>query len=304
VLPGVTVVTDATGDQLGGPNANQELDITELDVAEPFTSAADHSITFTLDLANLGQTPAVPQPNSIWKISWNAPDSNGNTQTFFVTFDTTIVPTGAFNYGYTDNTTNPRTDTDQCSPTATSCAPVTGAFDSTLNQIVIKLSNAAPLSFTPPTGSTLQPFTASFGPGTVLATVSATTQLLVGAAGTGLLEPVDSTGSASYTVRGNLACAPNNPPLAVLTASPTSGKAPLAVAFDGSKSTDPDTGIDTVASYTFNFGDGSAPVTQAAPRISHTYAKAGTYAATLQVTDSRGAGSTNSAKLSITVTKK
>jgi len=304
VLPGVTVVTDATGDQLGGPTANQELDITELDVAEPFTSAADHSITFTLDLANLGQTPVAPQPNSIWKISWNAPDSNGNTQTFFVTFDTTIVPTGAFNYGYTDNTTNPRTDTDQCDPTATSCAQVTGAFDPTLNQIVIKLNNAAPLSYTPPTGSTLQPFTASFGPGTVLATVSATTQLLVGAVGTGLLEPVDSTGSASYTVKGNLACAPNNPPLAVLTATPTSGKAPLAVAFDGSKSTDPDTGIDTVASYTFNFGDGSAPVTQAAPRISHTYAKAGTYAATLQVTDSRGAGSTNSAKLSITATKK
>jgi hypothetical protein len=302
VLPGVTLATDATGDQFGGPNANQELDITELDVAEPFTSPADQSITFTLNLANLAQTPAVPQPNSIWKISWNAPDSSGNTQTFFVTFDTTVVPTGAFNYGYTDSTTNPRTDSGQCG--FTSCPQVTGAFDAAQNQIVIKLNTGSALAFTPPTGSTLQPFTASFGPGTVLATVQAETQLLVGAAGTGLLQPVDSTSSASYTVKGNLYCAPNNPPLAVLTASPTSGKMPVAVAFDGSKSTDPDTGIDTVASYTFNFGDGSAPVTQAGPRISHIYAKAGTYAATLKVTDSRGASSTNTAKLSITVTKK
>ena len=302
VLPGVTIATDPAGDQLGGPTANQELDITELDVAEPFTGAADKSITFTLSLANLGQTPAAPQPNSIWKISWNSPDTNGNVQTFFVTFDTTIVPTGAFNYGYTDNTTNPRTDTNQCG--ATSCPQVTGAFDAAQNQLIIKLSTAAPLAFTPTTGSTLQPFSASFGPGTVLATVKADTQLLVGAAGTGLLEPIDSSGSASYTVKGNLFCAPNNPPMAVLTATPTSGKAPLAVAFDGSKSTDPDTGLDTVASYTFNFGDGSAAVTQAGPSVSHTYAKAGTYAATLTVKDSRGMSSTNAAKLSITATKK
>jgi PKD repeat protein len=303
VLPGVTLATAPPGGQLGGPTANQQLDVTELDVAEPFTTPSDRSLTFTIQVADMSQLPT-PQPNSIWKVSWNAPDSNGKTQTFYVTFNTTVLPTGTFNYGYTDNTTNPRTDTDQCSPTATSCAQVTGAVNAAQNQIVIKLATAAPLGFTPPTGSTLQPFTASFGPGTLLAGVKAETQLLVGAVGTGLLEPVDSTSGASYTVKGNLACAPNRPPVAVLTASPTSGKAPLAVALDGSKSSDPDVGIDTVASYTFNFGDGSAPVTQAGPKISHTYAKAGTFAASLKVTDSRGAASTNPARVTITVTKK
>jgi len=301
VLPGVRLVTDPRGDQLGGPNANQELDVTELDAAEPYTTPADQSITFTLSLANLNQTPAVPQPNSIWKISWNAPDSNGNTQTFFVTFDTTILPTGAFNYGYTDNTTNPRTDSSQCA--LTSCPQVTGAFNAAQNQIVIKLNTAAPLSFTPPAGSTLSAFTASFGPGTALAAVQAQTQLLLGAVGTGLLEPVDSTTGASYTVQGNRSCAPNNPPLEVMTAAPASGKAPLAVTLDGSKSIDPDKGLDTVASYTFDFGDGSAPVTQAAPRITHVYAKAGTYAATLKVTDSRGLVSVGVAKVAISVSK-
>lgn len=303
-LPGMTLVTDATGDQLGGPNANQELDITEVDVAEPFTCAADKSITFTLKLANLGQTPAVPQPNSIWKVSWIAKDSNGNSQTFFVSFDTTVLPTGELNYGYTDTTTaNARTETSQCSHTATSCAPVTGAFDAAGNQIIFRLNTAAPLSYKPPTGSTLQPFTASFGPGTALTAVQGVTELLVGGAGSGLLETVDSTSGASYTVQGNLSCAPNHPPTAVLTAKPTSGKAPLTVAFDGSRSSDPDTGIDTVASYTFNFGDGSAPVTQAGATISHTYAKAGSFVARLTVTDSRGAASTNSAKVGVWVGK-
>jgi len=294
------MATDATGDQLGAPAANQEQDATELDVAEPYTGAADRSLTFTLQLANLGQTPS-PQPNSIWKISWNAADSTGTIQTFYVTFDTTIQPLGAFNYGYTDTTTNPRTDTDQCG--LTSCPQVTGALDTAHNQIVIRLSTVQPLPFNPPTGSTLQPFTASFGPGTALSAAKATTQLLVGALGTGLLETVDSTSGGSYTVRGNLACAPQNPPLAMLAASPVAGKAPLTVTFDGSRSSDPDSGIDTVASYTFRFGDGSAPFTQLGPTIAHTYAKAGTYSASLTVTDSRGASSTNSAQVTVTATK-
>jgi PKD repeat protein len=245
-----------------------------------------------------------PQPNSIWKISWDAKDSTGNTQTFFVTFDTTVQPLGAFNYGYTDNTTNPRTDTGQCSPTAASCPQVTGTFDAANNQIVVKLNTAQALSYSPPTGSTLQPFIASFGAGTALSALKVTTQLLAGAAGTGLLATVDSTSSASYAVKGNLACAPNTAPTAVLTAAPTAGKAPLAVTFDGSRSSDPDTGIDTVASYTFNFGDGSAPVTQPGPAIAHTYAKAGTFSASLTVKDSRGVQSTNPAKVTVTTTRK
>ncbi|HEV7515042.1 MAG TPA: PKD domain-containing protein, partial [Thermoanaerobaculia bacterium] len=302
-LPGVTLATDPAGDQLGGPTANQGLDLTELDLAEPYTSAADRSLTFTVKLANLGQTVA-PQPNSIWKISWDAKDSTGNTQTFFVTFDTTVQPLGAFNYGYTDNTTNPRTDTGQCSPTAASCPQVTGTFDAANNQIVVKLNTAQALAYSPPTGSTLQPFIASFGAGTALSALKVTTQLLAGAAGTGLLATVDSTSSASYAVKGNLACAPNTAPTAVLTAAPTAGKAPLAVTFDGSRSSDPDTGIDTVASYTFNFGDGSAPVTQPGPAIAHTYAKAGTFSASLTVKDSRGVQSTNPAKVTVTTTRK
>ena len=50
-------------------------------------------------------------------------------------------------------------------------------------------------------------------------------------------------------------------PVAGLTASPTSGVAPLPVHFDASTSFDPDAAAgDAVASYTYTFGDGTAPV--------------------------------------------
>jgi PKD repeat protein len=86
----------------------------------------------------------------------------------------------------------------------------------------------------------------------------------------------------------------NQPPTAVMSATPSTGAAPLTVTFDGSGSTDPDGTID---SYSWNFGDGA---TLAATNPSHTYTSAGTYTATLTVTDN--AGSTASASLTITVT--
>jgi PKD repeat protein len=85
----------------------------------------------------------------------------------------------------------------------------------------------------------------------------------------------------------------NQPPTAMMTASPLVGVAPLTVTFDGSGSSDPD---GTIASYSWNFGDGGNS-TGANPR--HTYASAGTYTATLTVTDN--AGSTASASVAVTV---
>ena len=62
----------------------------------------------------------------------------------------------------------------------------------------------------------------------------------------------------------------------------------------------PDTG-DTIASYTFDFDDGSATVTQSTPTVSHTYNAANNYGAHLSVTDSRGLASTNTAEVTIMV---
>jgi PKD repeat protein len=84
----------------------------------------------------------------------------------------------------------------------------------------------------------------------------------------------------------------NQPPVARATATPGSGTAPLAVAFDGSGSSDPD---GSIVSYAWTFGDGGSA---AGATTNHTYQTAGTYSAVLTVTDNLGA--THSTTLSIT----
>jgi PKD repeat protein len=80
----------------------------------------------------------------------------------------------------------------------------------------------------------------------------------------------------------------NRAPTAVVEANPTSGPLPLTVDFDGSASSDPDTG-DTLTSYLWDFGDGSPTQTTTTPTTSHTYSTNGAYTASLHVEDNHGA---------------
>ena len=73
--------------------------------------------------------------------------------------------------------------------------------------------------------------------------------------------------------------ATNSPPAATFTAFPTSGEAPLRVSFNASGSSDSD---GSIISYIWSFGDGK---TGSGMITAHTYAVAGTYTATLTVTD-------------------
>ncbi len=84
----------------------------------------------------------------------------------------------------------------------------------------------------------------------------------------------------------------NKAPVAVSTASVTSGDLPLEVIFTGSNSTDDN----SVSSYSWNFKDG-ATATNANP--THTFTEAGSYSVTLTVTDENGLSNTKS--LTITV---
>jgi PKD repeat protein len=85
----------------------------------------------------------------------------------------------------------------------------------------------------------------------------------------------------------------NVPPTAVISATPTSGVAPLAVSFNGSGSSDSD---GSISSYAWTFGDGG---TATGATATHTYSAAGSYTARLTVTDNLGA--TSSATSVITV---
>ncbi|NOX80936.1 MAG: PKD domain-containing protein [Deltaproteobacteria bacterium] len=74
----------------------------------------------------------------------------------------------------------------------------------------------------------------------------------------------------------------NIPPTAVVSSSSTVGDAPLQVHLDGSGSTDSD---GTILSYKWDMGDGG---TATGPKVTYTYTTAGSFNATLTVTDDGG----------------
>ena len=87
----------------------------------------------------------------------------------------------------------------------------------------------------------------------------------------------------------------NQPPTAVVSANPTSGAAPLTVAFDGSASSDADG--DTLT-YAWDLdGDGAFDDGTNAT-ATYTYTQPGTYTATLRVTDPTAASGTASVTIS------
>ena len=86
----------------------------------------------------------------------------------------------------------------------------------------------------------------------------------------------------------------NQVPVASFTAAPSSGAAPLVVAFDATASTDPDGSIVT---YAWDFGDGTAGTGRT---VSHTFATVGSYTARLTVTDNAGATATATQAISVT----
>jgi parallel beta-helix repeat protein len=87
-----------------------------------------------------------------------------------------------------------------------------------------------------------------------------------------------STATAQVTVV-------DNPPSVTLKVSPTNGTAPLLVT---ATATATDTDATPVASYAFDFGDGSARIVQAGGTATHTYAARGSYTILVTVMDSAG----------------
>ena len=85
----------------------------------------------------------------------------------------------------------------------------------------------------------------------------------------------------------------NQPPMAAAAATPTSGTAPLTVVFNSAGSSDPDGAI---ASYQWAFGDGTTGSGQSPSKV---YTTAGTFNATLTVTDNQGATGTATVGISV-----
>jgi len=280
--PGVQVATDPAGDQTGAPG-NGGLDLKDAFIAEPWHSEEPDNDELEIRIRTHESLDPVPPPNGFWYVyltyrgvKYYAAMTTGNT------------PIPSFEYGRVD--LNPTTGINDQTSLGTIDGSVSG------DTILIRLPRS--LLTQPVTiGGPAQPAPVE---GNVFTTVSGETRLLVGGGGTGVIAVIDSSTPSDYTVRTNQACSPNLAPIARLTALPLAGTAPLTVELNGSASSDPDAG-DGVVEYTFDFGDGSAPVPQSSPEIEHTYTEVGNYHAFLTVKDSRGTASVNTADVVIQV---
>ena len=281
VPPGAVIARDATGDAL---TDLPQQDLQSVAIAEP-TSNGGGKLVFTIKAADL----TVPSPNTEWYEHF----SFGGVH-YYVAMDTATTPVPAFSYGWVHP--DPRSGFNLYDGIGDVDA---GTYDAD-GTITITLSTAK-LDIKPYDGSGNTVHGASTPTaGSVFNAVHGEIVALVGAVGSGLLETVDSTANGDYVLVGNAFCASNAAPTAAVTATPTSGTAPLDVTFDASGSSDADA-ADHINSYTFHFGDGSPPVTSPTAVVSHTYTTPGDYQAAVTVTDSRGLDSTNVAVANIAV---
>ena len=281
VTPGVRVATDPAGDTTPPPPAAPPaVDIRSLSVAEPFFGDGVKKLVFTLQTGG-GALPASSQ----WYVIWNRPTPDANFDRNYVALKTDATGAPSYEYG---KVSPPNANI----PTKQGAAD-SGSYDPATGTITITVSNSKVDNVTAPQA---------------LSSLDARTffDRVDGQPVTGL-QATDTVPAGSYQLVGNDSCKPNAPPTAVLSATPTSGIAPLTVNFSAAASSDPDAG-DTIVEYTFNFGDGSPVETRkvsdlgdSAKTTTHTYTAQGVYRATLSVKDSAGNVSANAAEKLITV---
>ena len=287
VAPGLTVLTDNANDVLSGmgPQGTPWYDVRSLQVSQPYLENGDYKLVFTLKMQSLSQRP----PGTDWPVNFCSPGVQP--------CEDTNAAVSATNKYFTVRMS-----------TANSAAPVFQVLKPNNNDATRETIAADPGSGSNPDG-------------TITIVVNAT-DIGLTAEGAGREElskfltriragavtpdnmPDSLAGSGKVTTQPLTQCLPNTPPLALLTASATSGTAPLTVQYTISGS---DGDGDALASYTLEFGDGekltdqpfssSGPTTQ-----SRTYTQAGVYGARLTVKDARGLVSSNTDLKMIEVT--
>ncbi|MFN8024221.1 MAG: PKD domain-containing protein [Acidimicrobiales bacterium] len=158
--------------------------------------------------------------------------------------------------------------------------PPTAAFTATTSPLQVNVDGSTSTD----TDGTIVSYVWDFGDGSVGNGVTASRTYAAAGTYTVKLTVTDNKGAtASSTQQVIVPAVPvNQPPTAAFTATTS----PLAVAVDGSASTDPD---GTIATYAWDFGDGT---TGTGATATHTYAAAGTYTVSLTVADNLGAANT------------
>jgi hypothetical protein len=190
-LPGVTVVTDATGDSTTGVAGH---DVASVSIAEPYLEDGSQKLYFTLKVGSLSP---VATPNTSWKVLFRASDGI----THFVEMNTFDPSAIKFRYGHIQ--VDPTTGVNNNVNDGTADPASNFTSDGTITLVIgnNKVGNPAA--------------------GQSLVAIKGEVRLLVGATA-GLLALVDDTGAGSYAVVGNDYCAPKPAAPTGLTAVNTS----------------------------------------------------------------------------------
>ena len=132
----------------------------------------------------------------------------------------------------------------------------------------------------------------SFGDGATAAGVTPSHTYTSGGVFTVTLTVNDGKGGTASDTTTATISGTNKPPVASAGPDQTVNLG-SAVSLDGSGSSDPD---GSIASHAWSFGDGASA---SGAKVTHTYASAGTYTATLTVTDDKGATGQDSAAVTV-----
>jgi len=196
------------------------------------------------------------------------------------------------------------TVTDTSGAPATATALVTVSTPPTAAVTVSPGSGPTPLAVTAdasastPGSNPIASYSFNFGDGSAVVgpQPGATANHTYSVAGT-YTATVTVTDSGGYSSTATASVTATAPLTARLAVSPGSGAAPFTATADASASTP---GANPIASYTFNFGDGSAVVgPQSGATASHTYTGAGSYTVAVTVTDTSGANAAASAGVTV-----
>ena len=183
-LPGLSVVSDDSGDQAGSPQLSQ-FDVEHTWMAEPYFADGSRALVVTMKVANLA--PPLP-PNGVWRTYWTVPHAGGspNDSTYYVAMSTdqTGAPSYAFGVFVTNATTGTITQTRKGT-----------AVGSETPDGTIRITSPMVYAGDPPAG-------------TELSKITTESRVLIGTSVTGgLIEQVDvGGGTGRYTLVGNGSC--------------------------------------------------------------------------------------------------
>lgn len=279
VKPGLTIFEDPEGDASDHDPAHDAL---RLSVSQPASASGDYALYFHLKVTSLATVPAA----TTWSVNFCSPafpcvnpdpftQAYGADNQYYTVRMSTVAPASA------------------AAPAFEILQPVAGGASAESRTVVAARAdsrydtdgtisigvNAADLGL-PRDGAgsdRLRQFQAA---------IQLTTQLAGVTSNVGEDSmPNDGVGTGEFVTLGLDTCSPNTPPLAALASDVDGGPSPLDVVFDASASSDAE---DAIAEYTFDFGDGSAPVTQVDAVVSHTFEADGAYDVSVRVRDARG----------------